>query len=175
MTARERTVAWLKTLATVVSMCVIYFVLPLRQGDDPLPLAAATAIAVLAAILLAALAATRIRDTLHGDLNEGVHSLVTVLALAVLGFAVGYFLLARSDPSELPGLNTRLDALYFTLTTLATIGFGDIYPSGQAARGVTCVNILFNAVVVASLARTILGVISRTRAAQAEQRDREQQ
>jgi voltage-gated potassium channel len=165
MTNRGQAAAWLKTVGAVTAMTVIYFVAPLRQDDDPLPVAAATAIALVSALLLALLAANRIRGVLQGDLSEGVHGLITVLALAVLGFAMGYFILARSDPSQIAGLNTRLDALYFTLTTLATVGFGDIHPSGQAARGVACVNILFNAVVIASLARTILGVVSRSRAA----------
>jgi hypothetical protein len=155
--------AWLKTAATVAAMVVIYFVIPLNQRDDPLSVAAATTIALIAALLLAFLAASRIRAVLGGDIDEGVHGLVSVFALAVLGFAVGYFLLARSDPGQLAGLNTRLDSLYFTLTTLASIGFGDIHPSGQASRAVACVNILFNVVIVAALARTILGAVRARR------------
>jgi voltage-gated potassium channel len=167
MNDRDRLIAWIRTAGTVAAMIVLYFVVPIDKRDG-LPVAVATTVTVLSAVLIAALAAKRIRAVLQGDLTEGAHSLIVVLALAVLGFAMGYYLLARSDPTEMAGLSTRLDALYFTLTTLATVGYGDIHPSGQAARAVACVNLLFNAVIVASLARTLLGVVSRTRAARAE-------
>jgi voltage-gated potassium channel len=38
-----------------------------------------------------------------------------------------------------PGINTFVDALYFTVTTLTTTGFGDITPAGQMGRGLTVV------------------------------------
>jgi hypothetical protein len=43
-------------------------------------------------------------------------------------------LLNLVDTEQVSGLNTRTDALYFTLVTMATVGFGDIHAEGQFAR-----------------------------------------
>lgn len=65
-----------------------------------------------------------------------------LMCLAILVFATAYLALAKS-PGEIDGITTRLDALYFTLVTLATIGYGDITPHGQAARLVAVLQILY--------------------------------
>ena len=50
-------------------------------------------------------------------------------------------------------MHTRVDALYFTLATMATVGYGDIHAEGQVARAMVCAVIAFDVVVVASLVR----------------------
>ena len=54
---------------------------------------------------------------------------------------------------QIDGLETRTDALYFTLSTMATVGFGDVHAVGQLARVTVSFMIVFNIVVVAALAR----------------------
>jgi voltage-gated potassium channel len=146
---------WLRTLAAVTGMLVLYFVAPLGQDDDPLPLTVAMTLSVLLAIGLAVLLSRRIIRVLEGDSTDGLPGLMTVLALVVVTFATVYFMLARSDPGQVAGLETRLDSLYFTLTTLVTVGYGDIHPAGQAARGIACMQFVFNAIFVAGLVRAI--------------------
>ena len=41
--------------------------------------------------------------------------------------------------TQIPGLETRLDSIYFTVTTLSTVGFGDIAAHSQGARAVVTV------------------------------------
>ena len=62
------------------------------------------------------------------------------------------------------GLETRLDGLYFALTTLATVGYGDVHAQGQFARAVVSFQLLFNVVVVTTAASVLVGEL-RTRAA----------
>jgi hypothetical protein len=54
-------------------------------------------------------------------------------------------------------MSTRIDAVYFTVTTLSTVGFGDVHAVGQAARlvvtGQILVNLAFLGIVVRVLAR----------------------
>lgn len=47
------------------------------------------------------------------------------------------------------GIATRTGALYFALTTLTAVGYGDIH-LGQLGRGLVVAQMLFNLVVVAS-------------------------
>lgn len=78
---------------------------------------------------------------------------VGVLVLeTVLLFAVTYLTVAQYD-GQMRGLTTPLDAAYFTMTTLMTIGFGDISAEGQLARGVVLVQMLFTVLVLSSSVR----------------------
>jgi hypothetical protein len=55
------------------------------------------------------------------------------------------------------GLQTRTDSLYFTMVTMATIGFGDIHAQGQIARVLVMVLIVFNFVFVGALVSILTG------------------
>jgi voltage-gated potassium channel len=57
-------------------------------------------------------------------------------------------------------LHTRTDALYFTLSTLTTIGFGDVHAVGQVARVLVIVQMIFDVVFVAAVAATLRGHLS---------------
>lgn len=157
-TARD----WVHAVVFTVGLLGLYFVAPLGQDDDPLPLPAALAVSVLVAIGLAVMIGRQILRVLDGTGSPGstgstgLPSLLTVLVLVVVAFASVYFLLNRSDPGQITGLRTRLDSLYFTLTTLVTVGYGDVHPSGQAARGIACLQFVFNAVFVVGLVRAML-------------------
>ena len=49
-----------------------------------------------------------------------------------------------ADPEEIVGLKTRTDALYFSLTIVSTVGFGDVHAEGQAARAIVTLQLAFN-------------------------------
>jgi hypothetical protein len=80
-----------------------------------------------------------------------------MLVLLVTGFAAIYFTMATHG-DQVAGLHTRLDAIYFTLTTLSTVGFGDIVATSQAARAVVSVQIVFNLTFVAVGVRVLIGL-----------------
>jgi voltage-gated potassium channel len=151
-TARE----WLNTLLTIAVIITLYFVMPFGRRGNPLPLGLATALSILIAILLTALISRRILRIIDGTISVGIPGLLILLTAVIVAFSTGYYLLARSDPAEIAGLHTRLDSLYFTLTTVATIGYGDIHPAGQAARAIACFQVVFNSIFLAGLVRATL-------------------
>lgn len=61
-----------------------------------------------------------------------------------------------------PWSRSLADALYFTLATLATVGYGDVHAVGQAARIAVTGQILFNLVFV-GVAVAVLGSAVRHR------------
>ncbi len=147
---------WVRALTIIAGIFTLYFIAPFGQNDDPLPLATATILTVVVALILAVMITRRIIQVFNGDTSRSLSNLVVLLAFVVVAFAIGYFTLARSDPEQVSGLNTRLDALYFTLTTVGTVGYGDIHPAGQAARAIACLQLVFNAIFVTGLVRTVM-------------------
>ena len=87
-----------------------------------------------------------------------IDTLMLTLLAAIVVFAQTYYSLAQS-PGQMAGLVTRTDALYFTVTALSTIGFGDVHASGQAARVVVIIQVLFTVVFVGAATTTIRGVL----------------
>jgi voltage-gated potassium channel len=110
-------------------------------------------------------AAVRERRTSHleGPVvadTKRIQHVVAIVLWAIAFFAVVYARLA-GIPGEFAGLVTRLDAFYFTFTTLATVGFGDVHASGQTARLVVTVQIAFNLLVLALAAQVLITALRR--------------
>ncbi|MFJ8544375.1 potassium channel family protein [Streptomyces sp. NPDC093586] len=144
-----------------VGLVVAYFLLPLdRLGPDRPVLSwllFGLALAVVAALLL-----RQIRHVLTD--RTGTHPGVVIALLVLLSvhvFAAAYYTLAK-QPGEFSGLRTRVDSLYFTVVTLATVGYGDITPRGQTARVVAILQILYSFVFLTA-AGTALGQQLRSR------------
>jgi hypothetical protein len=92
----------------------------------------------------------------------GLETLANVLFIVAVLFAAGYFALSRHD-GQLDGIETHTDALYFSVTVLSTVGFGDIHAVGQLGRAVVTVQMLFDLVFVASAVGLVVSsIISRT-------------
>lgn len=72
----------------------------------------------------------------------------------LLLMAYVYLSLESRFPGQVPGVTTHIDALYFTVTVLTTVGFGDITPVGQAAKAVVTAQMIFTLVVLGALVRS---------------------
>lgn len=137
--------AWLRAAASVVVVGTLYFAFPFRLEQA---VAVRLAIFSVCLVLLGWLLVTQVRRAVRGDglLADRLSALVTLVNLVVAAFGGVYFAMA----TQFHGLRTPLDALYFSVTTLATVGYGDITPVSQAARAVTIVQMLFDLVIVTS-------------------------
>lgn len=146
---------WSRALAITVLLVTLFFVAPLGQNDDPMPLVVAALLSVLTVIGLAILVVRRIRRLLDEPTTVDLPTLVVLLAATIVAFATTYFMLQRSSPGEVAGLDTRLDSLYMTLVTVTTVGYGDVHPAGQTARAIACLQLVFNAFFLGALLRTV--------------------
>jgi voltage-gated potassium channel len=73
---------------------------------------------------------------------RAVETLAVVIPTFLLLFAAGYFLASEAQPAVFSEPLTRTDALYFTITVFATVGFGDISPVSEGTRIVVSIQML---------------------------------
>lgn len=89
---------------------------------------------------------------------RAVEAITTVFSLFILLFASSYFLMEQHTTAFNQAL-TRTDALYFTITTFATVGYGDVVPVTSEARILTMVQMLGDLLLVGVALRIILGAV----------------
>lgn len=147
---------------------VLYFAVPVR-ADATHIMAVRITLSVLVLAALAYAVLFQVRLQLDAD-DRRVDGLVLALAVGVLVFALGFYAIEVHDPGQIPGLHTRLDSLYFTMSTVLTVGYGDVHAEGQLARGIVLVQMVFDVVVLAAAATTLSARVRRTAAAKAASR-----
>jgi voltage-gated potassium channel len=151
-----------RLVAQTVGLVGCYYLVPLFDTSSP---GRFWLRAAAAAFLLAGALWLVIRTVAHEARTDDVEIRVDRLLLAVVTgvvcFALTDYAIARSDETQFAGLRTKTDAFYFAVTTLATVGFGDVHAQGQLARQVVTVQMVFNLVVLASAARVLTRAISR--------------
>ena len=138
----------------LVATLLTYFALPIgtRTTTDAIIGFVLTMIGLSVLVVILGQEVRRLRQ---GRLSRSYEALTVMVIVAVVAFALAFFLLDRAEPGEMVGMSTRLDALYFTLVTMATVGFGDVHAAGQVARGLVSGLIVFDVVVIASLANSL--------------------
>ncbi|MDZ5623048.1 potassium channel family protein [Nocardioides sp. HM23] len=150
----DRTMSWLRPVWTLVGLLVAYYAFPLKwTGSAPGAVVLSLLVTVGGLALVATAMIRELGQVRKGEPGRGVRVLAMLLILLVMAASLSFFLLNEIRPDEVTGLQTRTDALYFTLSTMTTVGYGDVHAEGQIARALVCVMIVFNVVVVASLVR----------------------
>jgi voltage-gated potassium channel len=86
---------------------------------------------------------------------DAVAAVTITFALLVLGSSAAYYAMGAADPAAFDGLETKVDAVYFTVVLTSTIGFGDIVPLSQAARLLTTIHIAFSVVMAGGSVRLL--------------------
>ncbi|MFF2852414.1 potassium channel family protein [Streptomyces sp. NPDC058001] len=148
--------AWLTVAGTIVVLVAVFAVLPVTTFGPERPVLSWTAF-IVALTVIASLLLRHMRDAVLE--RPGTHpafALFALMCVTVMVFAFSYVALARNQ-GEFNGLNTKLDSLYFTMTTLATVGYGDITATGQSGRLVVILQIGYTFVFLTAAATTLSG------------------
>lgn len=141
-----------------VGLSVVYAVAPL-QGDRWWvgALLGLAALVAAAPVTVRRLAAVRTSST---PVFAAAEALLLVVAMVVFGFSALYLAIAHHE-GQFEGLRTRVDAVYFTVTTLSTVGFGDVHAVGRGARAAVTIQILLDLTVIAGAVKLLVGAARR--------------
>ncbi|WP_406036520.1 potassium channel family protein [Micromonospora sp. NBC_00898] len=156
-----------RVLAACVLLFLAFFLVPLEADPNELRLALRSAGTLLLVVAVALLVTGQVRRQLAapsgGAETRSLIRLVVALVAGLLVFALADYVVANSRPGQFVGLDTRLDALYFALTTLTTVGYGDVHAQGQIARILVCVQMVFSIGVIATGASIVVKQLTQRR------------
>ena len=152
----------LRAGASTAALVAVYYVLPLNRINGW----AAVAILVLGLVGLVGLVIFQVRSIIASPFPalRGIQALATSVPLFLLLFAATYVVLATMSAGNFSQPLTRTDALYFTVTVFATVGFGDITATTQAARLVVTGQMIADLIIIGLAAKIIVGAVQRGRA-----------
>jgi hypothetical protein len=147
----------LRSAVAVVLWVVVYYLVPLDHGID-----VGTAISLaVSLVLFAGVVGWQIRAVTKSVYPRlrAMETLATVGPIFLIIFAAAYVLLSENQADSFSETLGRTDALYFTVTVFATVGFGDIVPTTGAARVVTMMQMLCDVMLIGMIARILLGAV----------------
>lgn len=155
-------IALLRTLVAVAALLLVYFQMPFESRDNMLLALTAVVLGLAAFGVIFVRQMRRIRDAEHPMLRA-VEAVALVASLFVVVVAAIHHNLWLTDPNSYSEPLSRLDALYFTVTTLATVGFGDITPTSELTRAVTTVQMVLGVALLGAGVRVLIGVAQQAR------------
>jgi len=151
-----------RALLVIVATMVFYYAVPVGEVPSDLGIVFSV-LGVLGGmgltVWLTLRQLRRLMASEPGDESVRIEGLLFLVYVVVPLFALGYFGLEKADPSQFDELTTKTDSLYFTVSTLATVGFGDVHAAGQLARIVVIIQIAFNLAFVGTLVSLLTRII----------------
>lgn len=164
--ARRRRLIWLaafRSLATAVALVALYYLLPL----DHLAGVALVVSLVAGLLVLLFVAAWQLRLILRARYPgvQAAQALAITVPLFLLLFASAYYVMARASPGSFSSHLSRTDALYFTVTTFSTVGYGDITATSQTARLMVTVQMILDLLALGLGIRVFIGAVQLARQA----------
>ncbi|MDD7935612.1 potassium channel family protein [Actinomycetospora straminea] len=157
--AREVALSVARSVLAVVLLVLVYLALPLQTADgDGAWLLFVVGLPALVAVVVWQLRA--IVEARHPALRA-LEAFAVAIPLYLLLFAAVYVLLSAASPATFTTPLTRVDALYFTMTVFATVGFGDITPLSQTGRVLVTLQMVGNLLVLGLLVRSFLEAVRR--------------
>ena len=147
----------------MLSMPLLFAVAFAFSGRGPNPnflTAIAGAVALPVLVYIAWMTIRTVRETpVFIDRLIGLACNTTVI---VLEFALIYWALSPSPGSGMNVALSKVDSVYFTLTTLTTVGFGDIVPTSELCRGIVSIQLVFGLALIGGAFAVLVSGLSRS-------------
>ncbi|MGG8409163.1 potassium channel family protein [Streptomyces sp. 12297] len=147
----------LRSLGSVVLLTAMFYAAPLDRGFGVLTVVTLG----LGLVTFGLVVAWQVAAITHARYPRlrAIEALATAVPLFLLLFSAAYVLLSQAVPQSFSEPLNRTGALYFTVTVFATVGFGDIVPTSEAARALTTGQMVADLIVVGVVAKMLFGAV----------------
>lgn len=153
-------VGLLRSVAILAAALVVYALLPIES------LAAAWTIGALASLGLFAVGwvfvrqVRRIAQAPH-PVMAAAEAFTLVFGLFLTLFATLYLCVDHDSSGAFSEPLDKLAGIYFSVTVMATVGFGDIAPVGNTARVLVTVQMVLDMILIGAAVKILLGTAKR--------------
>ncbi len=147
----------MRIVVAVVLLLGTFFLLPFdRESLTQLWLVVVAGVVALTVVSIA-----QLRAVAHAEFPtlRGIEALAVSLILLLVLFAGIYLGLSSYDADAFDESLDHVAALYFALTTLTTIGYGDIAPVSDAARIVVMVQMVVDVIIIGVFIKLVTNVV----------------
>ena len=156
---RRRTVQMLWTALSAVPLVVLYYLAPL---DGPLDISTLIGFALgLVAFVLVIIWQVRAIVSSDAPRLRAARAVVIGVSTLLVVFAATYSVISNGQPDSFSEPLSRTDALYFTVTVFATVGFGDIAPRSDVARIITMIQMITGLITIGLVAKIVLSAMQK--------------
>jgi voltage-gated potassium channel len=154
--ARRRVIvrSALRILAMTAGLLVLYAFVPVPGTSG----AGAFVGMVIGLAVFLSLVGWQLRTIVRADhpLIRAVEVVAMALPLLAVVFAFTYLSISRADSASFSESLNRVDAMYYTVSTISTVGFGDIAAESDVARALVTLQMLFDLALLAGLVRLVI-------------------
>jgi voltage-gated potassium channel len=149
--------ALVRPVVTTTVLLLLYYLLPLGDRDK----GPNVVVLLIELGLFSVLLVWQVRkiSTDEHPRMRAIESLSLSVPLFLIAFAGVYYATAVSNPEAFSQSLNRTDALYFTVTVFASVGFGDITAVTQGARVLVIIQMVGDLILVGIVARVMLGAV----------------
>lgn len=147
----------LQVAGMTLALLVLYAVAPVAGRTDTGAILALLGALVVFLLLLA----WQIRAIVQAPHPEvrAIQILLLAFVVILIVFSYTYLSLAEQDSGSFSEHLSRVAAFYFSVSTFATVGFGDIAARSDPARLVVTIQMLLDLALIAGAARLVLGAV----------------
>jgi hypothetical protein len=144
----------IRVVGTTVLVVVVYFVVPMGHDTSAMDI-----VLFVAALVVFTLAVVfQIRRIVDAPLPQlrGIETLAAAIPVFIVIFALVYVTMANAQPDSFNEPISRMTGLYFTVTVISTVGFGDVVATTDTARAVVTLQMVLDLVIIGGLVRAII-------------------
>lgn len=144
----------LRIVFLIVLLIALYAVLPAASRSGVKTLAQLT----VGLLVLVGLLVWEVRSILDADHPEvrAAETIALAVSVLIIVFAFTYLSLSHANPASFSQRLDHVGAVYFTVTVISTVGFGDIVARTDAARILVTVQILLDLGILVGIARAVV-------------------
>ncbi|WP_043445915.1 potassium channel family protein [Arthrobacter sp. L77] len=163
-TSRRRAV--LGSIVRVTAFCavllVVYAVIPIGGFNDANPAGAWVRLIAIILVFLGVMA-LELKMIMSARIPQirAIEAVVESVLILLCLFALLYLSISTSDPASFSEPLSRIDSLYFTTSTFATVGFGDITPQSDLARALLSIQMLVDLAALVLIGKVTFFAASR--------------